>query len=368
MRGTTATLAQRIGRIPRPYSGALTVRPFDGRTTTMTTSIYLLSNAPLRGTITSVSARDAQASTLYPGTTMPAQWAIQGRFEGDARAKKDQIWSGSGDAMLYVDQDKTTSPLLALGIFEQAGERAGKPFYRVVYGGEVQFMQREENKRKHITLSRVGEPAAPQTGLMATNAQNQVRPAPYTPRPTVAGTLNQQASESAMATAFPPATDEWAALEARLLRSKQIACRIWGADYDPRALVAFTATAFIAADRHNLPGTAVMDAPATVPAAMTMSWTPPHQGQVDEYRRLLNMDDPYAGGNLFSMEERQQWLSRLGDATALTLSKDLDRLKKTVAQRTAAPTGAGPGHPSSFADVPTALERGDAADSDDLPF
>lgn len=364
MRGTTATLAQLIGSIPRQYTGAMTVGPSDGRTTTMTTSIYLLSNAPLRGTITSVSARDAQASTLYPGTTMPAQWAIQGRFEGDARAKKDQVWSGSGDAMLYVDQDKTTSPLLALGIFEQAGERAGKPFYRVVYGGEVQFMQREENKRKHITLSRVGEPAAPQY-VAANTSVAAITGLPVAATPALATGSNAGAFKVPQMPqhAIAPATDEWAAMEARYARCVEIAKHSWTKlNMDDGAMVAAVATLFIEANKEHLqtaPVAGRLTQTLAVAAAVTGD---PTEAQVTELRSLLN-------SGVFTTAERQEWLAKIYGATQFSMAQDVERLKQIITTRNPVPAGAGPGHPSSFADVPAVLERGDAADSlDDLPF
>lgn len=338
MRGGTCTLAQLVGSIPRQYTGALTVGPFDGRTYPMTTNIYLLSNAPLRGTITSVSARDAQASTLYPGTTMPAQWAFQGRFDGDARAKKDQVWSGSGDAMLYVDQDKMTTPLMDIGLVARAGDRNGKPVYQVVYGGEVQFMQREENKRKHITLSRVGEPAAPQpapTTPVYKTLNDDPRP-PFPGRVTVVENMPGSA----------PATDEWAALEARYARCAEIAKRIWSPmDYEGGTLVSAAATLFIQAEKEHLPITTMMlTTNVQVPAARG----DPTDAQVTLLRDLLRNE-------VFTKDEREKGLATIYGATVASMNEQLARLQRIIKTR-------------SFADVPPALQHGDASDETDMPF
>lgn len=359
MRGGTFTLAQLIDSIPRQYTGA---KPSEGAVNLMAFDgpykINLEVNRAIRGTLKDIYYLPERQDDI--GKTWDAQWEMKGNWE---MLGPDGEWSAPQLTRVFVNVPQLETGPVELGLITQNGEKTDKktgqvvPAYVVHYRGQLRISKQQEkgSKRHIVTLSRVGEPAAPQaatTGLPPAPAQR-------------ASVVFAHAA-SAAAT-LPADTDEWAALEARLLRSKQIACRIWGADYDPRALVAFTATAFIAADRHNLPGAKVMVPQVHIPGPSrqtVVSHVPATDAQVSELRALLNTEAVYGGGPLFTPAERMEWLAKCGTATVVSLGQDILRLKKMVAQRQPVDQGAGPGKPGSLADFPEALEP----EEDALPF
>lgn len=312
----------------------------------ITNTIRLATNIPVIAEIKYVDFYPSKPNPKDPTKLMSEQWGLKGTFW-----VQDGSDSGPIEGRVYLDVYQMASSPVQLQLAVPKGERDGVPQYSWVFPGKIQIVKREDGRKKFITISRVGEAAALQpalgTGVTPTAATVQVT-----------SPVTKASTAWTGETRLTPATYEWDALEARLLRSKQIACRIWGADYDPRALVAFTATAFIAADRHNLPVE-----PATVYVGAQQTLDPVGHAtdvQVTELRYMLN-------SGVFTTAERQEWLAKIYGATQASMAQDVERLKKIITTRTAAPAGAGPGHPNSFANMPAALQN-DSAGEDPLPF
>lgn len=208
------------------------------------TKISLDVNVPLTGTVKFVSYYPEKPNPNKPGTTFSDQWALTGQWSWTTPEGEQ----ASGEGKVYIDCYQLAASPLQLGLVQEDGTwDDGSTRYKWTHAGPIRLVKTEKDRKRHVTISRVqiGGGAVEITPKFATTA------APATPL--TLGSANDTAGTD----------DPWASLERQYERARALACRIWGDDYEPQALVAAAATVFIEANRRGLMATF-----AKMPAAL----------------------------------------------------------------------------------------------------
>lgn len=205
------------------------------------TKIKLDVNVPLTGTVKYVDFYPEKENPNQPGKVMAAQWALTGSWSW----RSPEYGDVSAEGKVYIDEYQLAASPVALGFVEANGTwDDGNPKFKWTYKAAVRLLKTEDGKKRHVTISRLDQTAP-------TVAAGSPPPAAVAPVAHQSGQAPVRVPSGTPAP-VPPSQDEWSQLERQYERARIAACRVWGENYDPTALVAATATVFIEANKRGL--------------------------------------------------------------------------------------------------------------------
>jgi hypothetical protein len=216
------------------------------------TKIKLEPNVVVTGTVKFVDFYAEKENPNQPGKVMAAQWALNGAWSWIVPGTDEQMHA---EGKIYIDEYQLAASPVALGFVEPNGTwDDGNPKFKWTYKAAVRLLKTEDGKKRHVTISRltdspagVGAAPAPLPVGHGTPAQAS-RPPQAVPTPTPA-----------------PHTDPWSDLARSYERAHVLACKVWGDNYEPSALVAAAATIFIEANKRGLKATNPIESFAGMP-------------------------------------------------------------------------------------------------------
>ena len=183
-------------------------------------TLKLQTNIPVYGV---VKYMDYYPAKMVDGKEYGAQIALKG------------TWEGTGEAAIYLPHF-LANDIVGAGLAHSDGEKVFQgqtiPQFRWSHSGRVQVLKAEDGRIKRTTVLAVDA-----TG--AVPAQAPV----HRPTPTVKDATPSYGSVPG---------DPWSEIERQYERARRTACRVWGDNYDPQALVAAAATVFIEANKRGI--------------------------------------------------------------------------------------------------------------------